>query len=111
MIKYNVKQNKNESSTAYQKWYAYPVVEETIDLAGLAAHMEEHNTGFSEAMCIGVLKAMVKCIKEQLLSGKSVKIDDLAILSVGIRNRIYSRFFLRYMLCSSRSVPSSARGH
>ena len=88
MIKYNVKQNKNESSTAYQKWYAYPVVEETIDLAGLAAHMEEHNTGFSEAMCIGVLKAMVKCIKEQLLSGKSVKIDDLAIFSVGIRNRI-----------------------
>ena len=65
MIKYNVKQNKNESSTAYQKWYAYPVVEETIDLAGLAAHMEEHNTGFSEAMCIGVLKAMVKFIKEQ----------------------------------------------
>ena len=50
MIKYNVKQNKNESSTAYQKWYAYPVVEETIDLAGLAAHMEEHNTGFQPAV-------------------------------------------------------------
>ena len=87
MIKYNVRQNKNESSMAYKKWYAYPVVEETVDLAALAAHMEEHNTGFSEAMCIGVLKAMVKCIKEQLLAGKNVKIDNLAIFSVGIKNR------------------------
>ena len=112
MIKYNVKQNKNESSTAYQKWYAYPVVEETIDLAGLAAHMEEHNTGFSEAMCIGVLKAMVKCIKEQLLSGKSVKIDDLAIFSVGIRNRIGADcgfslgFFLKHLLVGTGFQPA-----
>lgn len=87
MIKYHLRQNNNESSAAYGKFYAYPVIEETIDLAGLAKHMEEHNTGFSEAMCIGVLKAMVKCIKEQLLAGKNVKIDDLAIFSVGIRNK------------------------
>ncbi|MDD6837012.1 MAG: hypothetical protein PUF04_07625, partial [bacterium] len=53
----------------------------------LAAHMEEHNTGFSEAMCVGVMKAMVKCIKEMLLAGKNVKIDNLAIFSVGIRNK------------------------
>ena len=109
MIKYNVKQNKNESSPAYQKWYAYPVVEETIDLAGLAAHMEEHNTGFSEAMCIGVLKAMVKCIKEQLLSGKSVKIDDLAIFSVGIRNRIGAESEEDYTTANISGVKLRAR--
>ena len=58
-----------------------------MDLQALAAHMEEHNTGFSEAMCVGVMKAMVKCIKEMLLAGKNVKIDNLAIFSVGIRNK------------------------
>lgn len=87
MIKYVLKQNNNAQSAAFGKFYAYPVVEETMDLEALCHHMEEHNTGFSEAMCVGVLKAMVKCIKEQLLAGKNVKIDNLAIFSVGIRNR------------------------
>ena len=87
MLKYVVKQNKNQSSAAYGKWYAFPFVEETVDLEDLARYMEEHNTGFSEAMCIGVMKVMVKCIKEQLLAGKNVKIDNLAIFSCGIRNK------------------------
>lgn len=87
MIKYVLKQNKNKKSLAFGKWYAFPVVEETMDLAELAKHMEEHNTGFTEAMCLGMMTAMVKCIKEQLLAGKNVKIDNLAIFSVGIRNK------------------------
>ena len=87
MIKYVLKQNKNKKSLAFGKWYAFPVVEETMDLAELAKHMEEHNTGFTEAMCLGMMTAMVKCIKEQLLTGKNVKIDNLAIFSVGIRNK------------------------
>lgn len=87
MIKYILKKNKNKTSSAYGKWYAYPVVEETMDLEALAKHMKEHNSGFSEAMCVGVMKAMVSCIKEQLLAGKNVKIDDLAIFSCGIRNK------------------------
>ncbi len=87
MIKYVLKQNKNKKSLAFGKWYAFPVVEETMDLAELAKHMEEHNTGFTEAMCLGMMIAMVKCIKEQLLAGKNVKIDNLAIFSVGIRNK------------------------
>ena len=87
MIKYVLKQNHNGKSTACGKYYAFPVVEETMNLEDLARHMEEHNTGFSEAMCVGMMKAMVKCIKEQLLAGKNVKINDLAIFSVGIRNK------------------------
>lgn len=87
MIKYVVKRNNCRANAAYGKYYAHPVVEETIDLAGLARHMEDHNSGFSEAMCIGVMKAMVKCIKEQLLEGKNVKIDNLAIFSCGIKNK------------------------
>lgn len=87
MIKYVLKENKNKKSLAFGKWYAFPVADETIDLSDLAKHMEEHNTGFSEAMCLGMMTAMVKCVKEQLLAGKNVKIDNLAIFSVGIRNK------------------------
>ena len=38
--------------------------------------------------CIqGVLRDMVDCIKELLIGGKNVKIDNLAIFSVGITTR------------------------
>ena len=86
MIKYILKKNKNTGSPAYGRWYAYPVIEETLNLRQLAKHMAQHNTGFSEAQCLGVMTAMVSCIKEMILDGKNVKIDDLAIFSCGIRN-------------------------
>ena len=63
MIKYVLKENKNKKSLAFGKWYAFPVPDETINLSDLAKHMEEHNTGFSEAMCLGMMTAMVKCIR------------------------------------------------
>lgn len=85
MIKYIVKQSTVNNLTK-DLFYAYPVIDETIDLAGLVKHMDRHNSGFSEAMCVGVIKAMVKCIKELVLDGKNVKIDDLAIFSCGIKN-------------------------
>lgn len=86
MIKYIPRQYNNPTSEYNGKFYAYPVIEETLDLDAMAKHMAEHNAGFSEAMCTGVLKALVKCVKEQILSGKNVKIDDLAIFSIGIVN-------------------------
>ena len=87
MIKYQLKKNSIKGSPAYGKYYAYPVIEETIDLEGLSRHMEEHNTGFGRGMTLGILTTMVSCIKEQLLAGKSVKIDNLAIFSCGIKNK------------------------
>ena len=87
MIKFILKQNNNKSLSSNGKWYAFPVVEQTLNLRQLARHMAQHNSGFSEAQCIGVMTAMVSCIKEMILDGKNVKIDDLAIFSCGIRNR------------------------
>ena len=86
MIKYKLKQCKNKQSKVFGKWLAYPVIEQTLDLDALAKHMSEHNTPYSEGVIRGVFTDMVKCIKEQLLEGKNVKIDDLAIFSVGIKN-------------------------
>ena len=86
MILYVLKQNKNSKSLAYGKWYAYPVIEETVDLEALADHMANHNTPYSKGAITGVLTDMVNCIKELLLEGKNVKIADLAIFSLGIKN-------------------------
>ena len=86
MILYILRQNKNTSSKAYGLWFAYPVIEETVDLDALAEHMSNHNTPYSKGAITGMLKDMVSCIKELLLEGKNVKIADLAIFSLGIKN-------------------------
>ena len=86
MIRYILKQNKNMESRAYQKWYAFPVIEETLNLDDLAEHMSNHNSPYSKGVIKGLLTDMVNCIRELLLEGKNVKIDDLAIFSIGIKN-------------------------
>jgi len=88
MIKYTVRQNTNEKMPeANGKFYAYPVIEETMDMMDLTAHMEKHNSGYSQAVCMGVLIALRKCVKEQVLAGKNVKLDGLCIFSLGIKNK------------------------
>ena len=86
MILYVLKQNKNSKSAAFGKYFAYPVIEETINLDDLAEHMSNHNTPYSKGAIKGMLTDMVGCIKELLLEGKNVKIADLAIFSLGIKN-------------------------
>lgn len=86
MIRYILKQNKNMESRAYQKWYAFPVIEETLNLDDLAEHMSNHNSPYSKGVIKGLLTDMVNCIRELLLEGKNVKVDDLAIFSIGIKN-------------------------
>ena len=86
MILYVLKQNKNSKSAAFGKWFAFPVIEETIDLDALAEHMSNHNTPYSKGAIKGMLTDMVGCLKELLREGKNVKIADLAIFSLGIKN-------------------------
>ena len=67
-------------------WYARAVCDETYDTEKLARHMSEHNTPYSPGVIHGVLKDMINCIKELVLDGKNVKLNDLAIFSVGLKS-------------------------
>lgn len=88
MILFKLSKNKNKQiESAYGKVYARPVVTQTINLDGLAEHMAEHNTGFSPGSVKGLLTDMVRCVKELVLKGIAVKIDDLAIFSIGLRTK------------------------
>ena len=85
MIRYKIYENKNKKSAGYKKFYARAVSEETIDLRQLVDYMATHNVPFSKGCIYGVLRDMVACIKEIIIDGKNVKIDDLAIFSAGLR--------------------------
>ena len=86
MIRYVLKQCKNAKQAIYGQLFAYPVIEETIDEEALSAHMASHNTPFSQGAIKGMLTDMVQCIHELLLEGKNVKLTNLAIFSIGIKN-------------------------
>ena len=88
MILYTLKKYVNEKlSAAYGKFFAYPVVTQTYGLDELAEHMESHNTPFSKGAIMGMLTDMVSCVRELVLQGIAVKIPDLAIFSIGIKNK------------------------
>lgn len=75
MILYNLKKNKNKKMpNAYGKYYAYPVVTQTIGMDGLATHMSGHNTPFSPGAIKGMLTDMVICVSELALQGIAVNI-------------------------------------
>ncbi len=89
MILYQLSQNTNEKMpNAYGKYYAHPVITQTYSLDQLSAHMANHNTPFSPGAIKGILTDAVVCIRELVLQGIAVKIDNLAIFSVGIKNRM-----------------------
>jgi predicted histone-like DNA-binding protein len=88
MVRYILQKIKITSHKCYGKWFAKNVVEETINLDALAEHMSNHNSPYSKGVIKGLLTDMIQCIKELLLEGKNVKIDDLAIFSLGIKNKL-----------------------
>ena len=88
MIEYDLKKNNNvKNEKAYGKYYAKPHVSETVDLEALAEQMHTYNSPFSAGTIQGILTDAVVHIKELLLAGKNVKLDNLAIFSIGIKNK------------------------
>jgi len=84
MIRYKKYQSKREDQTK-GLWYGRAVITETLDLAALAEHMAKHNTPFSSGTLKGVLNDMIFCIKELVLDGKAMKLDDLAIFKASLK--------------------------
>lgn len=90
MVELTWYQNNNSSSTGYKKWYVRPVIKNMLGIHEMAQHMAEHNTPFSAGTIEGILTDFSKCIREQLLNGNSVKIDNLAIFKISVKSRGFS---------------------
>ena len=75
-----------ESSESEQagKLYARVSYKQTMSVQDMAHHMAEHNTLFSEGSICGILIDFVKCVREMVLMGNTVKIDNLAIFKATV---------------------------
>ncbi|MBQ4386187.1 MAG: hypothetical protein II822_01060 [Prevotella sp.] len=79
--------NSNLQANGYDpngKYYARVETKEQYDLQKLAKHMHQHNTAFSTGLIVGVLTDMVACMKELILEGNTVKIDNLGIFKASV---------------------------
>ena len=75
-----------ESSETEQagKLYARVSYKQAMTIQDMARHMAEHNTVFSEGSILGVLTDFVKCVREMVLNGNTVKIENLAIFKATV---------------------------
>ena len=84
MLRYQKYQSNSSLESVNGKWFIRIVPGEQVDLEGLSDHMASHNSGFSKGQILGILTDMVDCIRELLVDGKTVKIPNLAIFSLGV---------------------------
>lgn len=86
MIRYKKYQNNNPKSPAYNKWFGR-AVHELVEFDELVTHMANHHCVFSEATIRGVLIEAETCLRELLLEGKAVRLDDLGIFRIGLETK------------------------
>ena len=103
----------NESSETEQagKYYARVSYKQTMGVPEMAHHMAEHNTMFSEGSITGILIDFVKCVREQLLMGNTVKIDNLAIFKATVEaNGLETLYDAEQDKVASASLGTLAEG-
>ena len=86
MLKFQIYQSQLKGTSAYGKYFARIVTDQSLDIDGLATHMADHNTPFSRGTIKGILEDAVGCIKELLLDGKRVQLNNLVSFGLGIEH-------------------------
>ena len=81
---YLSKVTENSETEQAGKLYARVDYKESLDIEDMAHHMAEHNTAFSEGLITGILIDFVKCVREMVLNGNTVKIRNLAIFKATV---------------------------
>ena len=81
---YLSKVTETSESEQAGKLYTRVSYKQTLGVMDMAKHMAEHNTAFSEGLITGILIDFVRCVREQVLNGNTVKIDNLAIFKATV---------------------------
>jgi len=83
----NLRQNTNDDSTAFGKWFAQIKTLETLNTRRLAQHISEHGSIYTPDVVYGVLEKFRSCLLEMLLESKKVKIEGLGTFYCTVENQ------------------------
>ena len=85
-IFYELRQNKNNLSKIFGKWFAHSKTVETLNTRKLAQHISEHGSIYTPDVVYGVLEKFRSCLLEMLLESKKVKIEGLGTFYCTVEN-------------------------
>ena len=68
-------------------WYATVVTDREMNFEEFVDHISSHNSPYSRGTVHGVMMDMLDCLKELILDGKSVRLVDLGLFSIGMSSR------------------------
>ena len=85
-MKVNIRQNQNDKSKIYGKWFLEPDSNEALSTKGFARHLSEHGKLATYDMLVLVLQNVVSCMKELMAQGVPVKLDGLGTFRPTITN-------------------------
>ena len=110
---YLSKVTETSESELAGKLYARVSYKQTLSIQDMAHHMADHNTAFSEGTITGILIDFVKCIREQVLNGNTVKIDNLAIFKATVEGNgletLYDAESDKVAMASIGTLPTGAK--
>ena len=84
MIKLDLYKNKIQGHKNFGKVYARSNNNDPIDIKGLAKHIQSHGSPYTYDVILGVLAKCASCVREIVLDGTPVKIDDLCIFTPAV---------------------------
>ncbi len=70
-----------------KKIYALPQHKKILSLAELAQHIQNHGSTYDRGTIEGVLKKVVDCMREQLLEGNGVQLDELGTFYLSLHSK------------------------
>lgn len=76
-MQYDLRQNSSENNRAYGLWFPRAIRHSTLNLKGLANHIQGHGSIYTIDVVFGVLTKFKDCLVELVSQGTGVKIDGL----------------------------------
>ena len=70
-----------------KKWYATAVSDRVMSFDDFVTHIADHNSPYSRGTVQGVVTDMLDCLQECILDGKSVRLSDLGLFSIGMTSK------------------------
>ena len=88
-LKYRKLQRTPQSgeNAGKKKWYATAVTDREVDFEGFVSHISDHGSPYSRGTIHGVLMDALDHLQELILDGKSVRLSDLGLFSIGMTSR------------------------
>ena len=88
-LKYRKLQRTPQSgeNAGKKKWYATAVTDREVDFEGFVSHISDHGSPYSRGTIHGVLMDALDHLQELILDGKSVRLSDLGLFSIGMTSK------------------------